>query len=83
MSTAALRKQYVLCSQGLNSAGTGRNGVPPPSVYSSRPSVEGNSGTWGDNEAPKSGARRDENRGRRPRQGWGSWGGAKSIFGTF
>ena len=30
MSTAALRKQYLLCSQWLNSAGTGRNGVPPP-----------------------------------------------------
>ena len=33
------------------------------SVYSSRPSVGGNSGTWGD-EAPKSEARRAENQGR-------------------
>jgi len=37
------------------------------SVYSSRPSVGGNSGTWGNEapKAPKSEARRAENRGRR------------------
>jgi len=49
------------------------------SVYSSRPSVGRNSGTWGgDDEAPKSEARRAENRGRRPSQRWSLGGGAAS-----